>query len=366
MDAQITNPQVANSLPSITCMIPTHNRPDFLRRMLTFYSQFPTGFSFLVVDSGKQESAREHEAIVESSKSLLEIEYQYFDTNFVDKCAMGLERIHTPYVVLCAHDDLLFAEPVWKCVEFLSKNPDYSSAIGRTAEMHPDRPQWSCRVLRGYSIEDKNAFERCRKMADIWFNNFYAVYQTENLLDMFQITASCTDYSYDFNMHEIMLSQLNTLRGMVKVLPVIYQLQTRHGANTSALQRTGARPRSEYQYLRFRDCLSEQFVKSGYSLADAEQFIEQTYGYYRAPTWETRHAPRTSSTLLRKCTHYLHGLAEKAVGLWKPGFNRHRRFLRSYDLVGYRPIWDAAVRLIKQYPHGIPARLAPREERAAR
>ena len=30
--------------PTITCLIPTHNRPQFLRRLLNFYEQFPPGF----------------------------------------------------------------------------------------------------------------------------------------------------------------------------------------------------------------------------------------------------------------------------------------------------------------------------------
>ena len=38
---------------SLTCVVPTHNRPHFLRRLLHLYSQFSPGFPFLVVDSSK-------------------------------------------------------------------------------------------------------------------------------------------------------------------------------------------------------------------------------------------------------------------------------------------------------------------------
>mgnify|MGYP002630550278 CR=1 FL=1 len=339
----------------LTCLIPTHNRPQFLRRMLQFYSQFPTRFAFFVVDSGNPASAAEHLALVESWKSKIDIEYRYFDLNFVDKCARGLELIRTPYVVLCAHDDLLFPDAVWKCVEFLESEPGYSSAIGRTAEMHPNRPRWSCRVLRGYSIEDSCPFERCRQIATVWFNNFYAVYRTKNLLDMFLVAAASTDYAFDFNLHEFLLSQLNTLRGRVKVLPLMYQLQTRHGANASAARRVGVRPQAELQYQRFRTCLADQFALAGIDRGDAEKFIDDSYGYYRAPTWETRVPPRTTAALMRRCLHLLHGIVEKGVGLWKPGFNWHRRFIRASDLVGCEPIWEAAEKIINEYPHGIPA-----------
>ncbi len=355
MEATHTGSTIGRAAPEITCLIPTHNRPDFLRRMLQFYSQFPTGFSFLVVDSGKPELAAEHRAIVEAWKSKLEIEYRYFDTNFVDKCARGLELVTTPYVVLCAHDDLLFPEAVWKCVHFLEHEPGYTSAIGRTAEMHPNRPRWACRVLRGYSLEDDSPIERCRQMSRIWFNNFYAVYRTANLLDMFLVTAASTDYAFDFNLHEMMLSQLSALRGRIKVLPFMYQLQTRHGANTSATSRKGVRPQAEWQYLRFRDCLVDQFSHAGIDHLQAEQFIDQAYGYYRAETWETRNPPKSATMLFHRCLHLLHGVVEKGIGLWKPGFNRHRRFLRSSDLVGCQPIWDAAEKIINDYPHGIPA-----------
>ena len=345
----------------LTCLIPTHNRPQFLRRMLQFYSQFPPGFSVLVVDSGNPQAAAEHLAIVEAWKSELNIEYRYFDLNFVDKCARGLELVQTPFVVLCAHDDLLFPDAVWRCVEFLEREPEFSSAIGRTAEMHPNRPHWCCRVLRGYPIEDDRPFERCRQLAAVWFNNFYAVYRTKNLLDMFQVTAASTDYSFDFNLHEFLLSQLNVLRGRVKVLPLIYQLQTRHGANASAAVRVGVRPQAELQYQRFRECLANQFVQAGIDRSKAERFIDDSYGYYRAPTWESRVPPRSTATVIRRGQHLLHGIAEKGLGLWKPGFNRHRRFVRASDLVGCEPIWNAAVRLIEEFPHGIPADHSPLE-----
>ena len=345
--------------PALTCLIPTHNRPQFLRRMLQFYSQFPPGFSFLVVDSGNAESAAEHLAIVESWKTRLDVEYRFIDVNFVDKCARGLELVRTPYVVLCAHDDLLFPDAVWKCVEFLKNEPTYSSAIGRTAEMHPHRPHWTCRVLKAYPIEEDCPFERCRRIAANWFNNFYAVYRTANLLDMIQITAGCTDYAFDYSMHEYMLPHLNALRGRVKVLPLMYQLQTRHGANASAGKKVGNRPQAEFQYQRFRECLATQFVHAGIRHETAVQFIDNSYGFFRAPTWETRVLPRSTAAVMRRCLHFLHGLVEKGAALWRPGFDRHRRFIRTSDLVGCEPIWNAAVKLIQEYPHGVPSTESP-------
>ena len=332
--------------------MPTHNRPHFLRRLLHFYGQFPSGFPFLVVDSSNPVAAAENREVIESIRGRVDIDYQHFDLNITDKCVRGLERVRSPFVVFCADDDYLFPDTVWRCVDVLENEPAFATAMGRTAQLNPKLPRWCCRVLKGYSIEHDLPFDRCRQLAANWFTNFYAVYRTTTMLDIFQITAANTNSSLNYHLPEMLFSQLSVLRGRVKVLPQMYSLMEKHDSNAGAAMRTGVRPQAESMYQRFKGCLADQFVLAGTVRAEAERFIDDEYGYFRETNLAIRRRPRSTAEVIG---HFFAGIREKMAGLWGTDFNRHRRFVRAGDLVGCESQWHAAVQLMRDFPQGIPS-----------
>jgi glycosyltransferase domain-containing protein len=202
--------------PRVTCLIPTHNHPQFLRRLLAYYSEFSPVYPVVVVDFSKPEESEENRATVSECQRKFGITYRHDDTDFLSKCIRALEIVKTPFVALCADDDVLFPETVLQCAEFLSHNPGYSSALGRVALLRPSNPKWTTQVLRGYSIEDDSSLERCRRLADVFFTNFYAVYRTEVLLENYLVTAQHTDASANSLLPEMLLGQLSVLRGRLK------------------------------------------------------------------------------------------------------------------------------------------------------
>lgn len=339
---------------SLTCVIPTHNRPQFLRRLLHFYGQFPSDFPFLVMDSSNTSAAAENVEVVSSVRDGLQVSYRHVDLNVIEKCLEGLRSVRSPFVVFCADDDVLFPNAVWRCVEFLKGEQGFESAMGRTAQLSPSLPGWCCRVLKGYSIEHDRPFERCHQLAANWFTNFYAVYRTETLLDMFRVTAANTNASLNYHIPEMLLSQLSVLRGRVKVLPTMYSLMEKHGSNAGAAMRTGVRPEAESMYLRFKRCLADQFVLAGTDREAAERFIDKEYGYFRETNLAIRRRPRSTA---ERFSHLLSEIREKVSGGWRTDFNRHRRFVRTGDLVGCEPMWHAAVQLMRDFPQGIPSEL---------
>ncbi|MEK6259344.1 MAG: TIGR00180 family glycosyltransferase [Planctomycetota bacterium] len=337
---------------SLTCVVPTHNRPHFLRRLLHFYRQFPPGFPFLVMDSSHPAAAAENRAVIESVRESIDVDYQHSDKNVTDKCTQGLEQVRSPFVVFCADDDCLFSDTVWRCVEFLKNEPGYATVMGRTAQVNPRLPRWCCRVLKGYSIEHDHPFDRCQKLAENWFTNFYAVYRTTTMLDIFHITTANTNASLNYHLPEMLFSQLSVLRGRVKVLPQMYSLLEKHDSNAGAAMRTGIRPHAEPMYRRFKGCLADQLVQTGADRLEAEQFIDREYGYFRETNLAIRRRPRSTVEVI---SHLLSGFREKTAGLWNADFNRHRRFVRASDLVGCEQVWHAAVQLMRDFPLGIPS-----------
>lgn len=335
---------------SLTCVVPTHNRPQFLRRLLRFYTMFPPGFPFLIVDSSDPSNAAENVAVVNGVPDTLRVSYRHINLNVIDKCVQGLESLRSPFVVFCADDDFLFPNAVWRCVDVLKNEPECAAVMGRTSRLNVDHPNRRCVVLKGYSIEDRQALDRCRQMAANWMSTFYGVYRTETLLDNFQITAACTDSRVTYHMPEMMLSQLSVLRGGIKVLPVMYLFRERHDANAGRSQRTGIRPQAEPLYQRFKAGLVQQFVRTGIDQTEAERFIDDTYGYFREPSFTSWRRKRSAGEVIRRL---LSGVKDRWVDFVRNGGTHHRRFVRARDLVGCEANWDAAVKLMRDHPHGI-------------
>ncbi len=337
---------------SLICVVPTHNRPQFLRRLLRFYSQFPPGFPFLIVDSSDSSNAAENVSVVNDSPDSLRITYRHINSSVMDKCVQALESLQSPFVVFCADDDLLFPDAVWRCVDVLKSAPDYALVMGCTARLNVDHPNRRCVVLKGYSIEDTKPFDRCRQMAANWMSTFYGVYRTEMLLENFRITAACTDSRITYHMPEMILSQLSVLRGRSKVLPLMYLLRERHDDNAGRSQRTGVRPQAEELYQRFKTGLVQQFVQAGIDQTEAGRFIDDNYGYFREPSFTSWRRKRSADEVVRRL---LSGAKDRWIDFVRNEGARHRRFVRARDLAGCEAAWDAAVKLMRDFPRGIKA-----------
>lgn len=341
----------------LTCLVPTHNRPHFLRRLLMFYAKFPPCFRFHIVDSSNSTASTENRELIEAVRDNLDIDYQHVAMNILDKCVQGLERIRSPFVVFCADDDVLFSAAVWRSVEFLGNEPGFASALGRTAMINANHPRrWSV-VLKGYSIEEDWPLDRCRRMASDWFSNFYAVHRTETLLDNFRVAAANTEFQQSAQLSETLLSQMSVLRGRVKVLPQMYSLREQHSANTGAAMRNRRLTDAELHYQRFRGCLIEQCERVGVNRTEAERFVDDSYGHCRDPypaRWRRR---RSGVEVFRELAR---GITDRVADYVWTDSTRHRRLVRDSDIAGCESEWYAAAKLIRDFPDGIatePSRL---------
>ena len=339
----------------ITCLIPTHNRPLFLRRLLHFYQLFPPGFTFVVIDSSHSEAAAENVDIIKGVSTSLNIGYRHLDLNVIDKCAEGLRNVTTPLVVFCADDDFLMPDAIWQCVDFLENHPEYGSAIGRMAATNVMQSFSPCIVHQGYSIEDDRPFDRCRKIADFWFTNFYGVHRTESLSENFRLTAASTDSRKTPHLAEQMLSLLSVLSGRVKVLPLISSVVECHGKNSSMTTRSGMQAEGEELYLRFRNCVATQLELTGIDRVEAERFLDQSYGHFRDSNIANRKRRRSIVEHARRFAMKASHLALDYLGRNHNQPIPIKRLLRASDYATSGPCLRQAQQLIWDFPHGMSA-----------
>lgn len=338
--------------PLVTCLVPTHNRTNFLRRWLRFYREFPPGFAVTVIDSSGPAAAAENVALIEAARGNLKIRYLHLDLDLMTKCQQALETMTTPFVTLCADDDLVFPEAVAKCAEFLGRNPGYSSALGRTAKVYPNR-RWFGRVrLKGYSIEDDDPLERCRRLAGNFFTNYYAVYPLETLRANFRLVSDHTDSRATYALAEMLLSQLSAIRGRIKVLPIMHLVLERHAAMAGVLCRGQQWAEVEAHYLRFRQCLVEEFANAGVERGRAGEYVDEQFVHFRDPNLLHRLRKRSVSEALK---HHLRSACERVEDRFQNEGVRHRWPIRAGDIAGAETFWKAAVQIMRDHPDGMPA-----------
>jgi glycosyltransferase domain-containing protein len=336
----------------LTCLVPTHRRPAFLRRLLRFYRECPPGFGFVVVDSSDDESAAENARVIaEAVAGGLQVEHRRLALDFVGKLAVALPEVRTPFVMLCADDDVLFPDACHKGVDFLEQNPGYVSAQGRTAQLYPGRKRFACMRLKGFDVDDDDPFVRCQRLADSFFSNFYSVYRRETLAENFRLTAAATDSRLSYTMPEMLLSQLSLIRGRVKVLPAMHLLMERHPTNAGYLGRTGERPQAEAMYRRFKECLVGELVRAGVAAEAADRHVDAAFGYFRETSLKHRSRARTPGA---KAAHLVRSLVERVEDAFQCDRARHRRLIRAGDLAGSEGAWQCAVGLMREFPDGMP------------
>lgn len=341
------------STGAITCVVPTHNRPQFLRRLLTFHREMAPPYGLLVADSSAAPQAGENLAAIQALGPDQRAAYRHFDCHLLDKLVLALETVETPLVVLCADDDFLMPSAVVRCAEFLADHGDYASAMGRTVQFRAGRVVGRCRVIKGYSIEQERPFDRCFAMADQWFTNFYAVYRTDVLLGNMRLAARHTDSRRGYYLPEVFLSQLSVLSGCVKVFPFLYSVMEQHGANAAGVHRSGIRVEAEPQFQAFRVGLVQAIERSGIPTAKAGRFVDWWYGFFRNPDprIRARRAP-----LAELAFRVARSLGYRTFGMAGLDLGRHRRSLRNADIRDCREAWSCAERLLTSLPQGVSAR----------
>ncbi|KKL68331.1 hypothetical protein LCGC14_2126020, partial [marine sediment metagenome] len=98
----------------ISLIIPTHNRHQYLTRVLDYYNGI--NLKILVADSSQKEYP---------FKNKYDIDYFHYP-NYIPhkKLADIIQEVKTPYVFMCADDDFIIPKAIEKCIKFLDNNSD--------------------------------------------------------------------------------------------------------------------------------------------------------------------------------------------------------------------------------------------------
>ena len=123
----------SNQSPTITTVLTTYRRPQFLRRAIqSVLNQTFPNFRLAVYDDASDEATKRVVCSFARRDSRVEYIPQPVTLGTPKNYQFGLSRVNTPFYSLLADDDILLPECFEKSLEVLNANPDALFSIGLT------------------------------------------------------------------------------------------------------------------------------------------------------------------------------------------------------------------------------------------
>jgi glycosyltransferase domain-containing protein len=211
-----------------TIVIPSKNRQRYFPRLNAFYAAF--GCPIVIVDSSSDPYTQSF---------ALNISYFHLPgMDFVNKLCMAFAQVNTPYVLLGADDDFLFPEAIQGCVEFLKRNPDYSSAQGIYVGFHAERDFETFPIYSNYWTYQLDIVDPEIRLVAYWsayVQQYYALHRAENFQRMIAIAEKLSISRSGLNFFEAVIGSTAAIHGKHKILPLLYGARE-IGTNDSAGQ----------------------------------------------------------------------------------------------------------------------------------
>lgn len=258
----------------LSLIIPTYNRPHFLKRLLRYFQQQEFPYRIAVADSSSAPACDANLSIVASLKDDQSIHYEKYppEINPFLKIAQALSGVDSKYAVICADDDFLVPKAIELCVHFLESNPDYSIAHGHAArlehksiENHGGHHDLRIHTYPQCDIGQNDPRVRLQKHLEDYSPTFYSVHRRSDLMRNMQLSY---DNSSDCRFGEVLPSCLSLIQGRAKRLNILYMVrQITHDSTTTSMARPSwpslfTSDNFSRVYVKFRDCLAEELMST--------------------------------------------------------------------------------------------------------
>lgn len=273
----------------VDVVIPTHNRTNYLKRILDYYASQNTNFNFIVADSSSLKIKNNNKRLVKK--------YPLLKILYVDKLSPNLAQSHkfaemvkyikSKYCVFCADDDFVIPKAIKECVGFLEKNPDYVAAHGVYIGFYLfnsikgiKRFWWQFRHSP-ISISSPNPLSRLSSLLTNSSQVLWSVRKTVVVKDCYsQFKTIDFDPSLLPIMGELLPDSLTALKGKVKSLDIFYGARQYFGSVISYypnLQDAINKGIYTSEYNKYKKCILKNLNETTfYGRSNASKIIDAT------------------------------------------------------------------------------------------
>lgn len=305
-------------------IIPTCNRPEYLKRILEYYEGFSQKFKIIVGDSSSDKNKSTNEKNIELLCNL-DITYLSYpaDIDPLSKFLCMLNHAGEKYCVFCADDDFIIPNAIRQAINFLEKNLDYSTAHGHYIRFHMYTSTYRDKTHRYFSWQPFDAY-----IAPSWIDNdpivritqhlakyvptFYATHRTDELLLNLKKTVEYMNkYRNEYSpFYEILPSFLSIIQGKTKRLDMFYgareSIKNSRGQTFPQWHAIVLQQDFWEKYVDFRSCLIENLKVTidGKAYSQVEKTINRAFSFFLRCRFNAEgfgpHARNNSETTTRK------------------------------------------------------------------
>ncbi len=172
-------------MSKVDLFIPTYNRPDFLKRILTYYNSYKLIHRIIVADSSTDVNKKLNKKIALGFPKLNILYVDKFSPKQVSHTKFGemIKLATAKYTVFCADDDFLIPSGIDEAVKFLEKNKDFASAHGSYISFYIYKSFFGKKFLWHFiypfkTISDSSPTERLEKHLGNYYQVLWAVRRT--------------------------------------------------------------------------------------------------------------------------------------------------------------------------------------------
>jgi glycosyltransferase domain-containing protein len=271
-----------------TIIIPTYNRPNYLKRILNYYNVCGENYKIIVADSSSYESKKLNKEFISSPLNLNILHLSDYPStiNPSHKINDVLNYVDTKYCVFCADDDFITSNGIKKSIEFLEKNPDYVCAQGDYISFKFNSENknffWKPGYLCQKSITSSDPQKRLYLHMSNYMQTFYSVHKTKILKKSFEEVPKYTD---DDRFGELLPSMLTLIYGKMKKLDVFYAARestSDSGGRTSKKIPNFIKEGTyDKKYAEFKNCLAVHLSgNSQLDIEEAEKVVDRAWAEY--------------------------------------------------------------------------------------
>lgn len=196
---------------NFTLIIPTHNRHQYLKRSMEYFKDLDA--EVIYCDS----SIDKYQGELYGNIKYLHLP----NKKFAEKILIALTEIHTSFAAMCADDDFLVIESLYKGLDFLSQNKKHKTTVGRYVGFNED---FDGNFFPIYQKLPEDIDLGSDKNAVVFFKNYYqllwSMYDKKILEKAFQIINEAK--FYNDNYIEMVIGACACYEGGIKFLNEIW------------------------------------------------------------------------------------------------------------------------------------------------
>lgn len=277
----------------VDIIIPTYNRPDFLKRILGYYQIYGRNLKFIIADSSSPVNKSRNKKIIDSYSKLNILYMDKFSPNLSQhhKFAEVIQYARSKYVCFCADDDFIVPNGIKEAVDFLEKNPDYSAAHGTYISFHVYKTLFGIKkfwwrfLYSPHSISSPNPLNRLKHHLTNYTLVAWAVQRTSIAKIYHNEFLKCKIDPYLLPVFgELLPDALTVIYGKIKHLNTLYgarQAFSQISSSYPSLKDAKNTGIYDLEYGKFKNCLLNNLTKvNNNSREKSSEIIDNTMEKY--------------------------------------------------------------------------------------